>query len=162
MSAAQEAGKLMIRPAVADDAGGVAAVLTALVRAGKRTARSDAAFALAHYINHPDKIACHVTQDEGGRILGFQSLILMRAGNAYGAPPGWGFIGTHISPEAARRGVGKALFRATLAIARDSGVPAIEAFIGADNRGAEAYYEAMGFRDHRAADGVICKALMLP
>ncbi len=37
----------------------------------------------------------------------------MGKGNPYEVEPGWGVIGTHVSPPAARRGVGTALFAAS-------------------------------------------------
>lgn len=86
---------------------------------------------------------------------------MARDGNEYGAPVGWALIGTHVSPKAARLGVGRALFERTLEAARASGVPAIEAFIGAGNTQGQAYYEAMGFRDYRQAKGAICKCYRL-
>ncbi len=53
------------------------------------------------------------------------------------------------------------LFEETLRAAQAAGIPAIEACIGAANREGQAYYSAMGFRDHRIARGSICKALVL-
>ncbi len=150
---------MIIRPAHEDDAAGIAGVLHDLVKAGKRTKQADPEFALTHYIAHPDKIECHVAEDDAGHIMGFQSLKWAEIGNEYGTPAGWAMIGTHISPKAARRGIGKALFASTLQAAHTSGVPAIEAFIGEANVEGQAYYEAMGFADYRRADGAICKAL---
>ncbi|MCK8464057.1 GNAT family N-acetyltransferase [Aliiroseovarius sp. S1339] len=152
---------MIVRPAQTDDAVGIADVLNDLVRAGKRSNRDDPEFALNNYIARPNRIECLVADDEEGRILGFQSLKLAKIGNEYGAPAGWALIGTHISPNAARRGIDKALFAYTLRAAQKSGVPAIEAFIGATNTEGQAYYEAMGFSDYRQTDGAICKALHL-
>ena len=134
------------------------AVLEELVLANKRTKRSDPEFARAHYVKHPDRLECVVAEDENGAVLGFQSLKIAREGNAYGTPVGWGIIGTHIRPSAARRGVGTRLFAATREAARRAGLAAIEAYIGAGNAEAQAYYEAMGFRTYRHADGVVAKA----
>ena len=148
---------MRIRAAEPADAEGISAVLQALVTAKKRTKRSDPAFAREHYIEDPGRIQCFVAEDEGGDILGFQSMKLAEAGNPYGAPVGWGVIGTHVSPRAARRGVGARLFAATVLVARDAGLPAIEAYIGAENAEGQAYYEAMGFRTYRYAEGAVCK-----
>jgi L-amino acid N-acyltransferase YncA len=152
---------MIIRPAQKGDAAGIAGVLHDLVNVGKRTKRDDAKFALEHYIAHPDKNECFVTQEAGGRILGFQFLKLAKNGNEYGAQAGWALIGTHICPTAARRGIGKALFASTFKAAQCSGAPAIEAFIRETNAEGQAYYEAMGFADYRRAEGAICKSLHL-
>lgn len=150
-----------IRPARSSDADGIAAVLQALVMAGKRTRPADTGFALTHYIEDPGRIECHVAESGDGRVLGFQSMKLAEAGNPWGAPPGWAIIGSHIHPDAARRGVGASLFRATVAAARTAGVPAIDACIGVTNAEGQAYYEAMGFRDYRTMEGAVCKAFKL-
>jgi ribosomal protein S18 acetylase RimI-like enzyme len=123
---------------------------------------SDPGFVLRHYINHPDRIQCSVAIDDKGGILGFQSLKIARQTNPYGTPVGWGIIGTHVRPTAARRGVGRCLFSASQHAARSSGLEKIEAFIGADNEAALTYYEAMGFRSYRRKDGAICKAYEVP
>lgn len=149
---------MIIRPAEKNDADGIAAVLADLVEAGKRKKRCDREFALKHYVSHPERIECFVAEDEHGAILGFQSLKRALADNEYGVAPGWGVIGTHISPKAARRGVGRALFNATKQAARCSGIPAIEAFIGSANTDGQAYYEAMGFRDYRSTENAVCKS----
>lgn len=153
--------EVMIRPANQDDADGVAGILQALVLAGKRRKRDDTEFALTHYIAHPNRISCFVAEDDAGKLLGFQSLKQAQAGNEYGALPGWGLIGTHIRPSAARRGVGKGLFTATLHAAKGAYVPAIEAFIAEGNAAGLAFYGALGFVEYRRATGAICKSLHL-
>ncbi|WP_245904805.1 GNAT family N-acetyltransferase [Pseudoroseicyclus aestuarii] len=136
-------------------------MLGTLVSAGKRTSRADEDFVLATYIENPEGILCVLALDEGGGLLGFQSVVRTSAGNRYGTPEGWGFIGTHVAPEAGRRGVGSRLFEATRAAAEAARLPAIEAFIGATNVEGQAYYEKMGFRTYRIADGAICKCYRL-
>jgi ribosomal protein S18 acetylase RimI-like enzyme len=148
-----------IREAAAVDAEAVSDVLQELVAAGKRSNRSDAEFVLSHYIEHPHRLHCFLAADEGEKVLGFQSLKIANAGNPYDTPLGWGIVGTHVRPSAARRGVGSRLLAATLAGARKANLPAIEAYIGAQNRAALDYYEAMGFKNHRRPDGIICKVL---
>lgn len=147
-----------IRSAVSADAEGISAVLRQLVAAKKRTRPSDVDFARTHYVEDPRRIDCFVAEDEDGQILGLQCLKLALEDNEYGAPAGWGIIGTHVSPNAARRGVGKQLFAATQEAAQRARLQAIEAYIGADNLEGQAYYEAMGFRTYRLADGAVCKA----
>jgi len=134
-------------------------VLDELFDAKKRTRRGDPHFVREHYIDHPHRVQCSVAVSEEGRILGFQSLKRAHSGNPYDTPIGWGIIGTHVRPSAARQGVGSHLFRATLGAARRAALPQIEAFIGAQNLEAIAYYEAIGFRTYRYAEGVVCKKI---
>ena len=149
-------GSIEIREEILADAESISGVLREIAAAGKRSKPSDVDFARLHYVNDPDRIRCSVAVHDG-RILGFQSLKWAVEGNPYGAPVGWGVIGTHIRPSAARRGVGRALFRETLLAARDHDLPAIDATIAATNAEGLAYYAAMGFVDYRQVDGARCK-----
>lgn len=156
---------MRIREAQAGDAPGMAAVQAAIAAArasiGRAPAPADAAGVAARYLDHPDRIRCTLAE-EGGRILGFQSLRLARAGNPYGTPPGWGIIGTHVAPDAAGRGIGRALFAATTAAARAAGLQLIDACIGAQNAAGQAFYEALGFRDWATGDGTVSKLCIVP
>lgn len=147
-----EKSEMNVRRADAADAQGMASVLEALVLAGKRRKRADAAFVLAHYIEHANTIRCHVALDAKGEILGFQSLKRASPGNPYGTPVGWGIIGTHVAPSAARRGVGRHLFAASKEAAQRVGIKTIEALIGVGNAEGLAFYEALGFRTISADD----------
>ena len=152
---------MLIREADEADAELMSEVLEELIAAGKRTKPSDPSFVLSHYIEHPDRLHCFVAVGDKNRILGLQSLKLAREGNPYGTPIGWGIIGTHVRPSAARMGIGSRLFAATLSAARQAKLPAIEAYIGAENDAALNYYEALGFSTNRRSDGAICKAYQL-
>ncbi|WP_078059421.1 GNAT family N-acetyltransferase [Tropicimonas marinistellae] len=152
---------MKIRPATADDAAGASRMLQALAAAGKRSRPSDPDFVLETYICAPDRVECLVAVDEDGTILGLQSLARARPGNPYGVAEGWGIIGTHVSPRAARKGCGKALFAVTREAALAAGLVAIDASIGADNADGLAYYAAMGFETYRTPEGKICKRLAL-
>lgn len=152
---------MKIREARGSDAEAMSDVLEELVAAGKRHNKSDVAYALSHYIEHPDRLHCLLAADDQGRLLGFQSLKIADEGNPYGTAVGWGIIGTHVRPSAARMGVGSALFAATLAGAREAALPAIEAYIGDQNSAALAYYDALGFSTYRSSDGAVCKVLRL-
>lgn len=134
----------------------ISAFLTRLTEMGKRTRPSDEKFVLDHYINGAAKIQCVLAEDDG-MVLGFQWLGLATEGNEFGVEPGWGIIGTHVNPDAARRGVGKALFAKTLFAAKAAGLQNIDASIGADNAEGLGYYEAMGFRTYRTPAGKVCK-----
>ena len=147
---------MQVRPATKDDVPGMSLFLQQLAALGKRTSPSDQEFVLAHYVEHPDSVLCVVAED-GGTILGFQALTVATEGNPYGVTVGWGVIGTHVRPDTARRGVGRALFAATLEAAKRTGLRKIDASIGATNAEGLAYYDAMGFRTYRTPDGVVCK-----
>ena len=152
---------MKIRPAQVDDAMGMAAVQNEIFSAGLRKAPTDNTAMLENYIQHADRIECSVAEDEDGRILGFQSLRYAREDNPYGVAQGWGIIGTHVSPQAARRGVGSALFAATRRAAEARGLQNIDASIGADNMLGQRYYEAMGFTTYRQPEGLVCKVYRL-
>jgi GNAT superfamily N-acetyltransferase len=150
-----------ISSATSNDADRMSQVLNEIFDAGQRETKADAAFVLARYIEHANRIHCFIAVDKETRILGFQSLKRAWEGNPYGVPTGWGIVGTHISPLAARRGVGARLFAATLGAARDASLVAIDATIGETNKPALAFYEALGFRAYRRIDGCVCKALQV-
>ncbi len=147
---------MIIRDATAADVPQMSAFLTRLKDMGKRTSGSDEPFVLDYYINSTQQIRCSLADDDG-TVLGFQSLKLATDGNEWGVTPGWGIIGTHVNPDAARRGVGRALFPSTVEAAKSAGLQKIDASIGANNAEGQGYYEAMGFRTYRKPDGLICK-----
>lgn len=145
------------RVAVIDDAEGMSRVLQEIIAQTGRERPHDEAFVISHYIANPVGIRCTVATDEDGAILGFQSLVRAIAGNRYDVPEGWGIIGSHISPCAHRKGVGRALFRSSREAAELSGLEKIDAYIGAGNSSALRYYEAMGFQTYREPEGIIQK-----
>ncbi|MEM9436972.1 MAG: GNAT family N-acetyltransferase [Pseudomonadota bacterium] len=149
-----------IREAVPSDAEAVSEMLSALVAAGKRTRPSDAGFVLEAYISNPLGIRTSVAV-EGDEILGIQILSRAYEGNPYGAPLGSGIIGTHAAPWAARRGVGRALFQATLGAAREAGLQTIEAFIHRENAEGHGYYGAMGFEPVREDGDALVRSFRL-
>ena len=151
---------MRIRDAILGDIEQMSGFLKELTASGKRKSPDSEAFVRAHYIEDPGKIRCSVAE-ENGVVLGFQSLKRAEAGNKWGVEPGWGIIGTHIRPSAARRGVGRALFAVTRKAAEDASIAKIDASIANDNMEALAYYEAMGFRTYRTSEGLICTCLDL-
>ncbi|KAA3514582.1 GNAT family N-acetyltransferase [Agrobacterium rosae] len=148
---------LKIRTATLDDAAAMTAVQNEIFAAGLRKTPRDIETILKVYLQREDNIECTVAENSDGQILGFQSLTYARPGNPYGVEEGWGIIGTHVSPTAARQGVGSGLFRATLVAAKAAGIENIDASIGADNALGQAYYEAMGFQTYRTPEGLVCK-----
>lgn len=151
---------MKIRDAVPGDVAQMSEFLKELTASGKRKSPDNEAFVRAHYIEDRRKIRCSVA-DEDGRVLGFQSLIRADAENQSGVEPGWGIIGTHIRPSAARRGVGRALFAVSRKAAEEALIEKIDATIAHDNPEALAYYDAMGFRTYRTAEDLICKCFDL-
>lgn len=151
---------MKIRDAGLGDVEQMSAFLKELTASGKRKSPDSEAFVRANYIEDPGKIRCSVAE-ENGVVLGFQSLKLAEAGNQWGVEPGWGIIGTHIRPAAARRGVGRALFAVSRAAADEASIEKIDASIASDNPEALAYYGAMGFETYRTPDGLICKCFDL-
>lgn len=149
--------KLKVRQAVKNDAFEVSQLLEELTAVGKRNLPSDENFVSNQYIEHTDNIRCSVAVDQSGEILGIQILKRACEANAFGVEPGWGIIGTHVKPSAARRGVGKALFAATFKAAKEAGLEKIDATIGANNPEGLAYYEAIGFRTYKTSDGKVSK-----
>jgi len=147
---------IMVREAVVADAAEMSAFLQELTALGKRKNPDSEAHVREYYIGNPKKIACTVAVDETG-ILGFQSLARVDEDNPWGVPVGWGVIGTHVRPSAARRGVGRLLFTATQKAARAAGLAHLDAPIAAQNAEGLGYYEAMGFRTYRTREGLICK-----
>ena len=148
---------MRVRQAVMGDASEIGVFLEQLTSLGKRNIPSDQDFVRTHYIAHPDNIQCAVAEDDDGTILGLQILKIASEGNTYGVAPGWGIIGTHVKPDAARRGVGKTLFAATRKAAIDAGLKRIDATIAATNSDGIAYYDAVGFYTYRTPHGKVCK-----
>ncbi|MEL6643650.1 MAG: GNAT family N-acetyltransferase [Pseudomonadota bacterium] len=138
----------------------ISGFLKELTASGKRKSPDSEAFVRAHYIEDKGKISCTVAQ-ENGLVLGFQSLKRATAGNKYGVEPGWGIIGTHVRPSAARRGVGRALFAVSQKAAIAASLRMIDASIANNNPDALAYYDAIGFQTYRQPEGLVCKCFDL-
>ena len=154
--------EIRIRSATGEDAAGIALVLHALFVAGLRRRDATADWVRARYIDDPNRVLAQVAVDDQGRVLGLQSLTLATVGNIYGAPPGWGVIGTHIAPDALRRGIGRRFFEASVRAARAAGLPAIEAGVGIGVPHAQGYYTAMGFESYRRDKDTDFKVYRLP
>ncbi|MGR3714605.1 MAG: GNAT family N-acetyltransferase [Shimia sp.] len=152
---------MIVRSARPEDAAEISAFLQALVAIGKRRLPADEAFVRDIYIGHPDNIACSVSEDVDGALLGIQVLLLATEGNLYGVPQGWGIIGTHVNPKAARRGVGRKLYSATRTAAKVAGLKKIEATIGAQSPDALAFYDSLGFTTYKNDETSVCKCFEL-
>ncbi len=146
-----------IRQAQHRDADGISAFLQKLTAIGLRTLPDTADYVLDRYIDHPDILSCCLAVSEADAPLGLQVLLRASAGNEYGVAQGWGIIGTHIDPDAARQGIGKALFTQTRETARLNGLRFLDAAIGDQNAGGLAYYERMGFETYAIEPGRVRK-----
>ena len=153
---------MRIRQARQEDAGEISGFLQQLQALGKRSMPSDEGFVLDHYIMHPDALSCAVAEDEGGALIGLQSLKRASRDNPYGVTPGWGIIGTHVKPGEERRGVGRALFASTLEAAQAAGLKKIDASMAARSAEALGFYEALGFQTYRTTESQVCKCFDVP
>ena len=94
-------------------------------------------------------ICCHVVLDDAGAVAGFQWL-----GVNPDLPADCGDIASFTRRTGPLRGAGRALFAATCAAARATGLARINATIRADNLPGLGYYTAMGFLDHSVTPAV--------
>lgn len=145
------------RPAIANDADAMSALIIPILQSWNSARRGDAEHMVKYYITHPDNVQCTIAEDETGRLVGFQSLILPGENNPYDTPTGWGEIGTYVSLDAGRGGIGRALFSESQKAALSCGLETIEASIGADNEKGLGYYSAMGFRTYATQPGLVRK-----
>ena len=137
---------MIIRPANKTDAPQMAALINEIIRIGGTTAfqKEMSGDVLADFIDSLKSKGCiHVAVDESdGAILGYQSL------ERYSTMPKTvGVIATFSKVGSVQRGIGKALFETTRAIAPSLGFTEIDATIRADNTGGLTYYSKMGFQD---------------
>lgn len=135
---------MIVRAAIPADAPAMAAVQNRIIRIGGTTAyqHERSADDVLDYIVGPASVCCHLAQADG-QVIGFQSV------SRYDElPPGWGDIGTFVSPDAQARGIGQALFAASAAAARAAGLSVLNATIRADNLPGLAYYSRLGFVDY--------------
>ena len=120
----------------------MAALLAPIVRAGGLTAMPEPTGpeTLAPLFDVPDpRLVLHVAETES-RLLGFQWAEPHPA-----LPPDIADMATFVALDAARRGVGRALFAATLPAARARGWRRLNAAVLTSNPRGLAYYRAMGF-----------------
>lgn len=138
---------LLVRNAEAADIPALLDLQNEIIRIGGTTAHETemtVARFVALYLAKPPAISCLLAEDGAG-LIGFQAL-----GRHPGLPDGWAEIGTFVQPRRQRTGAGTALFAATQAVARDSGIRTIDATIRADNLPGLGYYARRGFRDYAA------------
>lgn len=137
--------QLVVRDVRPGDAAELAELLNAIIAQGGTTALEypyDPAQLAQAYLTGPDVHCCVVAvDDETGRLEGFQTL-----GRQSRLPVDVGDIGTFARVGGKQRGVGTALFAATVDRARQRGLAQINATIRADNAGGLAFYDKLGLR----------------
>ncbi|KPF64334.1 hypothetical protein IP88_13725 [alpha proteobacterium AAP81b] len=143
---------MTLRQATADDAAALAELLNAVIALGGTTALetpfTPSGFAEV-FITGAKCRSCLMAIAEDGSAAGFQLL----AHEEY-LPAGWADIGSFARAQPRIRGVGKALFPETVAVARGLGLTTINATIRADNVPGLAYYSGLGFETWKVVAGV--------
>lgn len=132
---------MILRPATPADAPAMTDLQNEIISIGGTTAYQrprDVADLLADYIADPGLVCTHVALEDGGDLLGFQTLGLWQ---------GEYHIGTFVDPRRQAGGIGTRLFALTCEAAKAAGVSRIMATIRADNRPGLAYYARLGFRE---------------
>lgn len=143
---------IRVRPAIALDAGSMAALLNRIIEAGGTTAltRPVTGEDLSERMNaSPQGAAWHVALDDAEQVVGFQYLVPNPK-----LPPEATDIATFVEIGRTGLGIGSALFEATKAAARRMGYIWINATIRADNEGGLTYYQSRGFRDYAIEENV--------
>lgn len=135
-----------VRPICNDDVPEAVSLLNRIIEIGGTTAHQqpfDVASFTKAFLSGRWQIACHVALDAVGGIAGFQSIETSER-----LPEDWADIASFARVEPKLRGVGRALFPATCAAARNAGYRWLNATIRADNAEGLGYYDAMGFEDY--------------
>ncbi|WP_426035655.1 GNAT family N-acetyltransferase [Cypionkella sp. TWP1-2-1b2] len=136
---------MIVRPATAQDAEAMTALQNEIIRIGGTTAYQQPRArgeVLESYVTGLAVIGCQLAEEKG-QVLGFQVV-----GRSPELPEGWADIGTFVQPGLQARGIGAALFAASLTAARVAGVRVLNASIRADNVPGLAYYARRGFVDY--------------
>ena len=135
-----------VRMATAEDAEAIVAVLEGIVAERVYTAIEkpwSVEEQRQYLLSLSPREAFHVAETEQGTVLGYQSLDLYSTilhSMAHVAQ-----LGTFLRPAARRRGVGQALFDASLRFARAHDFSKFVIQVRSSNAGAQAFYKKMGF-----------------
>jgi ribosomal protein S18 acetylase RimI-like enzyme len=138
---------LTIRRASHADAAGIAAVLEVIASERIHSA-IDRAWTVEEERRYIESLSpretIHVAVDGHG-IVGLQ--VLDRWSPVLGSMAHVGQVGTFLLPAWRGRGVGRQLWRATLAFAREAGYRKLVIQVRSSNTRAQAFYRNLGFRD---------------
>lgn len=138
-------GSAVIRRATSDDAPPLAALLTAIIAEGGRTAITGPVTASSFrswFLVGAHQVSCIVAQRADGSLNGFQIIERFHED----LPAGVADIGTFVSDDGRRTGVGRALMAASIGFvsARDE-LHTLRAVIRSRNIDAVRFYRSQGF-----------------
>ena len=144
--------KITVRASTADDAGLLSALLNDIIAVGGSTAM-ETPLSIEEFQNQflqgDDFLNCFSALNENNQPVGFQYLRTHSK-----LEKDWGDIATFAQLQPKVRGVGSALFAATMKWALTNNIIAINATIRADNVSGLAYYEKMGLRTYSVAKDI--------
>lgn len=142
--------RLYIRKALPSDAAAIVSVLE-IIAAERVYSAIERAWTVeeeARYIGSlSEREAFHVAclgEDDGGHIIGFQSLDLW---SPLASMAHVGQLGTFLLPEWRRQGAGRQLFNATEAFGRAAGYRKLVVQVRGSNPAAQAFYRGIGFKE---------------
>ncbi len=135
-----------MRRASPQDAGGITSVLE-IVAAERIHSAIDRAWSVAQEAQYLESLspreAIHVAIDGADRIVGLQSL----DSSSLASMSHVGQIGTFLLPDWRGQGVGRSLWNATHAFAREAGYRKFAIQVRASNVAAQSFYWALGFKE---------------
>ncbi len=139
---------LGIRRASPADATGIAAVVE-VIAAERIHSAIDRAWTVEEERRYIESLSpretIHVAVDDGHGIVGLQ--VLDRWSPVLGSMAHVGQVGTFLLPDWRGRGLGRQLWTATLAFAREAGYRKIVIQVRGSNTRAQAFYRNLGFRE---------------
>ncbi len=137
-----------VRKASPPDAGGIVRVLKA-VAAERIHSAIDKVWTVEQETRYLESLSpretFHVAVDESGEIVGFQSLDLWSS--LLPSMAHVGQAGTFLLPDWRGQGVGRRLWQATEAFAKESGYRKIAIQVRATNAAAQGFYRSLGFNE---------------
>ena len=139
---------IAIRRATAADAEAIIAILQGIASERIYTAISrpwSADEQRQHLVSLSEREAIHVAEPRGKAVTGYQTLELWAP--TLDSMAHVGQIGTFLTPEWRRRGIGEALFQATLNFARKRDYLKFVIQVRSSNSSARAFYQRLGFRE---------------
>jgi len=157
---AGDARDLHIHPVCEADAGEIVLLLNRIIEAGTYTSMSETMSVAdqLHFIRTlPERAIYLAARDpRSGKLLGVQDCLPDPVDGEQCD------ISTFVSLDSLRAGVGRALFARMTDRARQHGYRRIRAVIRSDNRRAQAFYSAAGFRPGASGDGRVVAVFELP